>query len=91
MTKETLLNLAELSNLAIDDNDCARLAAEMQDLCDLAKLLQSNAAEPRQDDALSLSALREDAVGDSLSREVLLSAAPVHDGESFLVPRTVEE
>lgn len=91
ITTDTVLRLAELAQIAIDSDSCARMAIAMQGLCDLTDALRADAAEPRQEDAISLSALREDHAKTEYSREALLQAAPAHDGEAFLVPRTVEE
>lgn len=91
ITKETVIKLANLSHIAVDDDACARLTHAMQELCDMTDALQADVAEPRQEDAIPLSFLRADLAKTEYSRADLLRAAPAHDGETFLVPRTVEE
>ncbi len=91
MTKETVQRLAALSHIAIDDTECEALAMELQGLCALTDALIAMPKEPQIEDAVSVAALRSDHSKQEYTREELLQAAPVHDGETFLVPRTVEE
>jgi aspartyl-tRNA(Asn)/glutamyl-tRNA(Gln) amidotransferase subunit C len=92
ITKETVKHLAELSRIAVSSEECELLASDLAELADLAHVLDVLPREAdRYEGAVPYQALREDAVNPSFAREELLQAAAVRDGETVLVPRTVEE
>lgn len=92
ITSDTVRHLAELANLGITEGELDRYAADLTALAELASVLEdTKRCEEAFENAIPMSRLRADEVGECLSREVLLSAAPMRDEETFLVPRAVEE
>lgn len=91
-TKEQILSIAALSHIAVSEEEALRFSSELSALRSLAERLEPIDGEDEpMTDALPLAALREDTVGECLSRDAILSAAPAHDGVCLLVPRTVED
>ena len=71
------------------DTDTEKTGHELEELVDCMKVLTAldsgeGAATPAAPDGL-----REDRPIPSMDRAELLASAPAHDGESYLVPRTV--
>ena len=92
MNWETVRRLALLSHIALEDDECLAMAQDLSSLERLADQLEPLPSErDRFEGAVELSELREDTVFAGLERELLLDASPAHDGQTILVPRTVEE
>ncbi len=93
-TIERIRALADISHIALADGEAERLQRELNGMHALAETLQGTPLEEEMPDpfsgAVSLSALREDTVGDCLSTEALLPADE-HGNRYFTVPRTVRE
>lgn len=89
ITPDTVERLARLSCLSLTERERESMAAELEELVDCMKVLTAldggeGAATPAAPDGL-----REDLPIPSMDRAELLASAPAHDGESYLVPRTV--
>lgn len=85
--------IAELSKLAITQEEELRLAQEMAGILEFARQLQLLDMEgvPATQHALDLTnVLRTDEVQPSMSRETILAAAPARKDVYIAVPRTVE-
>ncbi len=92
ITKEKILHLASLSRIAVDEAACADLSCDITELAALADHLEPLLVRiDSPADAVGIDALRVDAVTEGLERETFLATAPATDGETLLVPRTVEE
>ena len=92
MNLETVRRLALLSHIALEDDECRAMARDLSSLERFADQLEPLPSErDRFDGAVELSELRGDVVRAGLERAILLEASPTHDGQTILVPRTVEE
>lgn len=89
VSKETVQRLAALSMLELTDAETQQLSDELETIVDYMNILSQlpcAQAEPAAPGHL----LREDRVISSRDRSELLANAPAHDGETLLVPKTVE-
>ena len=89
ITPDTVGRLARLSCLSLTERERENMATDLVELVDCMKALAAldsgdGAALPAAPEGL-----REDRPIPSMDREELLACAPAHDGESYLVPRTV--
>lgn len=89
VSKETVERLAALSMLELTDAETQRLSGELETIVDYMNIL-SQLPCVEAESAAPVHALREDRVIPSRERAELLANAPVHDGETLLVPKTVE-
>ena len=89
VSKETMERLATLSMLELTDAETQQLSAELDSIADYMNILAQLPCVDTQTDTAPLT-LRPDWVLPSLERTELLANAPAHDGETLLVPKTVE-
>ena len=89
VSKETVNRLAALSMLELTDAETQQLSGELETIVDYMNIL-SQLPCVDADAAAPAPALRKDRVILSRDRAELLANAPAHDGETFLVPKTVE-
>lgn len=81
--------IAELAMLELEEKEKASLGKDMADIVAFAEKI-AEAGEQVQEWQVQEVPLREDAVGDSLSAEIALSAAPEKKDGFFFVPQVVE-
>lgn len=85
--------LMTISRLSLTEEEKETYRQELSQRASFVARLRE--AEGADEDCLpppaSLDTLREDQVGESLPRELLLRSAPVCEGEFFSVPRALEE
>jgi aspartyl-tRNA(Asn)/glutamyl-tRNA(Gln) amidotransferase subunit C len=93
ITLEDVEYVAALAQLSLDDATKERLLHEMSDILgyiDKLSALDTEGVDPMMHAMEMTNVFRADEVGTSLSREVVFSQAPEHDGEYFLVPKILE-
>lgn len=88
-------HVARLARLALSPEEEDRFAAQLAHVLEYIERLQGvdvEGVEPLSfaGDAKAGLPLRADEPGPCLPREQVLSQAPEHDGEAFLVPRIIE-
>jgi aspartyl-tRNA(Asn)/glutamyl-tRNA(Gln) amidotransferase subunit C len=92
ITKQQVLQVADLARLELDPAHLDRLVAQIQDILaymDTLNALDTTGVEPTSHAIALTNAFREDDPGEHLDREVALAGAPERDAESFLVPRVI--
>lgn len=89
VNKETVERLAALSMLELTETETRQLSRELETIVDYMNILSQLPCVEVEFDSPCPS-LREDRVAPSRDRADLLAHAPAHDGETFLVPKTVE-
>ena len=84
--------LAERMRLSLTDDELEAFAADLEELESLSRALlpYTEACEAARK-GCSLSAMREDEVLPSMTREALLQNASLHNGTFICVPRVVGE
>lgn len=93
ITEEMVDYVSVLSRLKLPQEEKARMAGQLEQIIgymDVLKQLDTSKVEPMSHTFPVKNVLREDEVAPSLPRQALLANAPVPDGESYLVPKTVE-
>lgn len=93
ITKETMQQLSALSRLSLTEEETEQLARELETVVtymDILGQLPTGDVEPLSHVFPVKNVLRADELAPSLPRSELLSGAPACDGETFLVPQTVE-
>lgn len=87
LTKEEIENLATLSKLSLTEEEYPKLCEDLQKMVDFADIVRN--ADLSEYDFKETEtfpdAFREDRVGNSLSREQILSNAPLCDEKYFVV------
>lgn len=89
VSKETVERLASLSMLELTGAEMQQLSDELETIVDYMNILSQLPCVDAAPTATA-HALREDRVIPSRKRAELLANAPAHDGETLLVPKTVE-
>lgn len=85
--------VAELAKLALNQEEEARMAEEMQGILGLARRLQQldlTDVPPTQHILPLVNVMREDVVHPSMEKTIVLSAAPARTEDFIAVPRAVE-
>lgn len=93
ITAELVDYIAQLSRLALSEEERAAMAAELEGIVgymDVLSQLPTDGVEPMSHVFPVKNVLREDVVEPSCDRSALLKNAPVPDAEAFLVPKAVE-
>lgn len=93
ITRETVEHIAALSRLRLSERESGQIAAQLEQIVgymDILSRLSAEDAEPVGHGIPLKNVLRADEALPSRPREQLLANSPSHDGEAFLVPRTVE-
>lgn len=93
INKETVERMAALSKLELSQRELEQLSAELETIVDYMDILSQLPADG-EDGTEQVSPLhnvfREDRVFCSPDRAALLSNAPETDGETLVVPKTVD-
>ena len=91
LSREEVLRIAALARIDIDDDKAEQLRGELAAVLryadELSELDLDGVPPTFHPGGASGVPLRPDAVTESLPRDRVLSAAPEHDDEVFLVPR----
>lgn len=93
ITEDLVDQISQLSRLRLPAEEKTAMAAELERIVaymDVLDTLDTAGAEPLSRSFSPKNVLRPDAAAPSFDREALLAGAPAGDGETFLVPRTVE-
>jgi aspartyl-tRNA(Asn)/glutamyl-tRNA(Gln) amidotransferase subunit C len=94
MTPQVIRHLAELSRIALGDEEIQRLSGEMGAIVSAVEAVSQVATDdvPPTSHPLPLgNVFREDIVGETLSTEEALAGAPDHDGSRFRVSAILGE
>jgi aspartyl-tRNA(Asn)/glutamyl-tRNA(Gln) amidotransferase subunit C len=89
----TVRKVAHLARLDFAERDEAAMLESMSEILDWVEQLNevdTTGVEPLTNMSYEVNALREDRVGEHLSREQGLRHAPRHDGEYLRVPKVME-
>jgi aspartyl-tRNA(Asn)/glutamyl-tRNA(Gln) amidotransferase subunit C len=93
VTEEVVRNIAELTQLKVNDDDIQKLSEGMQNILILADQMQAintEGVEPVSNPLDASQRLRTDAVTEKNQRELFQSLAPATESGLYLVPRVVE-
>lgn len=93
ISKETIERIAALSKLNLSQTELNQLSGELETIVSYMDILSQLPVENTECAAqtpLLHNALRKDCVICSEDRAVLLSNAPETDGETLMVPKTVD-
>jgi len=93
VTDEVVRNIAELTQLKVNDDDIQKLSEGMQNILILADQMQAintEGVEPVSNPLDASQRLRTDAVTEKNQRELFQSLAPATESGLYLVPRVVE-
>lgn len=93
ITTEMVDYVSVLSRLSLADDAKAKMAGELEQIIgymDILNKVDTDAIEPMSHVFPVKNVLREDTVVDFNGHAALLSNAPEHDEDAFLVPKTVE-
>lgn len=93
ITKELVEYVAELSRIKLDDASTEKMQNELGAIVDYMEILNqldTESVEPLSHVFNITNVMREDEVRPSYAREDILSNAPEHTDETFIVPKTVE-
>ena len=91
VTKQEIMHIAELSRLYISPEEADSL--HMEDIIEFAESLKNvdtQNIDPTNHVLAVTNVLREDIVGESTDRDVLLENAPQKGRGCFIVPKVVE-
>lgn len=90
ITEEMVDELARLARLSLEREERTAMTARLEQIVDYMGVLSGlDEARSPLPDALE-NVFREDEPVASMDRAALLACAPASDGETYLVPRTVE-
>jgi aspartyl-tRNA(Asn)/glutamyl-tRNA(Gln) amidotransferase subunit C len=93
ITRQDVEYVAGLAQLALDEAAAERLVHEMGEILsymDKLNELDTSNVEPMMHALEMTNVFRDDAVDESLPREVALRTAPLSDDEYFLVPKILD-
>lgn len=93
ISKETMERMAALSKLELSQTELEQLSSELETIVnymDILSQLPVESADRAEPIFLLHNVLREDRVISGENRAVLLSNAPATDGETLVVPKTVD-
>lgn len=93
ITQEMVEHIAALSRLELSGPEKARMTGELEqilDYMDVLNGLDTEGVEPMSHVFPLKNVLRADEAEPSTDQAAILQNAPESDGESFLVPKTVE-
>lgn len=94
ISPEDVRHVARLARLALSDDELVRMRAEMSailDYMDKLRSLDTAGVEPTSHAVPLRNVMREDEPVPSQPREDMLANAPDRDGDTFRVPRIIEE
>lgn len=93
ISDEIISKIAELSKIEIDDTEKELLRHELGAIVkymDLLRAIDTDKIDFLSDNKQLFNVLREDDVKPSYDRELLLSCAPIHNEENYIVPQTFD-
>lgn len=93
ITTELVDYVSVLSRLKLPEEEKVQMAAQLEQIIgymDVLNTLDTTDIEPMSHTFPVKNVLREDEVVDFGGHEALLSNAPSHDEDAFLVPKTVD-
>tara|TARA_Y100001972_G_C7652535_1_gene328215 strand:+ start:12 stop:299 length:288 start_codon:yes stop_codon:yes gene_type:complete len=93
INKEVLQKIAHLARLDLKPEKEESLKQDLEEILDWVEELNevdTEGIEPLTNMSFEVNALREDKVGEVLSREKGLKNAPAHDDQYFRVPKVLE-
>jgi len=88
-----LAYLEDLSCLTLSDNEKIRLTGDLQEILDyMARLgeIDTNGVVERSHPFDNVNVFRDDEIGPSFDRALILQNAPVKNNEAIIAPKTVE-
>ena len=94
MTPQVIRHLAELSRIALGDEEIQRLSGELGAIVSAVEAVSQVATEdvlPTSHPLPLGNVFRDDIVGEALSTEEALAGAPDHDGSRFRVSAILGE
>ena len=94
ISPEDVRHVARLARLAVSDEELERMRAEMSailDYMDKLRALDTKGVEPTSHSVPLRNVMREDEPMPSLPLDDMLANAPDRDGDTFRVPRIIEE
>jgi aspartyl-tRNA(Asn)/glutamyl-tRNA(Gln) amidotransferase subunit C len=94
ISPEDVRHVARLARLALSDEELVRMRADMSailDYMDKLRSLDTAGVEPTSHAVPLRNVMREDEPVPSQPREDMLANAPDRDGDTFRVPRIIEE
>jgi len=94
MTPQVIRHLAELSRIALGDEEIQRLSGELGAIVSAVEAVSQVATDdvPPTSHPLPLgNVFRDDIIGETLSTEEALAGAPDHDGSRFRVSAILGE
>lgn len=93
ITTELVDYVSALSRLKLPEEEKEQMAGQLEQIIgymDVLNTLDTSEIEPMSHTFPVKNVLREDEVVDFNAHEALLSNAPSHDDDAFLVPKTVD-
>ncbi len=93
INKEVLQKIAHLARLELKPEKEEELKKDLEEILDWVEELNevdTEGLEPLTNMSFEINALREDKVGEVLSREKGLKNAPDHDDQYFRVPKVLD-
>ncbi len=94
ITRETVVHVARLARLALDDDEIDRMTNELGDILryvELLRELDTTHIEPTAQVGLVALPLREDVPCHGVDAAIALSQAPSTDHDGFAVPAFLDE
>ena len=94
ISAEDVRHVARLARLALSEDELQRMRAEMSailDYMDKLRSLDTKGVEPTSHSIPLSNVMREDEPVPSSPRDDMLANAPDRDGDTFRVPRIIEE
>ena len=94
ISREDVRHVARLARLALSDEELERMRVEMSailDYMDKLRSLDTKGVEPTSHSVPLRNVMREDEPTPSLPLDDMLANAPDRDGDTFRVPRIIEE
>ena len=94
ISPEDVRHVARLARLALSDDELERMRAEMSailDYMDKLRSLDTQGVEPTSHSIPLRNVMREDEPAPSSALDDMLANAPDRDGDTFRVPRIIEE
>jgi aspartyl-tRNA(Asn)/glutamyl-tRNA(Gln) amidotransferase subunit C len=90
ITKEKVARIADLARLELKEEKVEKFALQFSDIIgymDKMNSLDTDGVEPLFSPSENTSIMREDVAQNNYNRHELLSNAPAHDGQYFIVPK----
>ncbi len=91
--KQTVLDIARLARLQIDDADCSKYASELSNILELVEQMSSintEGIEPMTHPFDASLRMREDTVSEENQREHFQEIAPNVEQGLYLVPKVID-